>query len=171
MLASGWAEDARLPELNSKVVEFARQNLGKQVGDGSCVTLARAALAHAGAVGEPLDDTNGDYVWGRRIEDFKDALPGDVLQFRDAKFKGRTYYSRRRWIDWHASYPHHTAIVSAVKGEGKRLTVLHQNVLGRGRDAEASKKLVREDDLQMGWLQPGGWVRIYRPIAERKDRD
>src|SRR5436305_3569285 len=32
------------PELNAKVVEFARAHLGKKVGDGSCLTLAVAAL-------------------------------------------------------------------------------------------------------------------------------
>jgi hypothetical protein len=158
------AEDPPLPETNAKVVEFARAHLGKKVGDGVCITLAIEAMREAGARRFPLDDPVGDYAWGRRVDAFKDALPGDILQFRDAEFKGKAWLSRRRWITWHSSYPHHTAIVSGVKNGGKLVTVLHQNVSGPGKDGEADKKLVREDTLRVDSLQPGGWVRIYRPI-------
>jgi hypothetical protein len=75
---------AKVPALNAKVIEFAQAQRGKKVGDGSCLTLAVKALEHAGAVRYPLSRADGDYVWGRRIEQFRDALPGDILQFRDA---------------------------------------------------------------------------------------
>jgi hypothetical protein len=155
---------AELPPLNAKVVEFARAHLGKKVGDGSCITLAIESLEHAGARSFPLDRADGDYVWGQPIAHFKDALPGDVLQFRDAEFKGKKRLPKRRWISWHYRYPHHTAIVSAVSDGGKVITVLHQNV-GPKEASDDQKKLVQEGTLRTDSLQEGGWVRIYRPVA------
>ena len=156
------AAPAPLPALNEKVVAFARSQVGAKVGDGVCTTLAVEALARAGAKQYPLDRGDGDYVWGRRIESPKDANPGDVLQFRDAVFKGRQRYSGGRIVFWNQTYPHHTAIVAAVKLDGKVLTILHQNVGGQGVD-EAGKKTVQESTLRMDSLQKGGSVRIYRP--------
>lgn len=152
-----------LPDLNRKVAEFAESQRGRKVGDGVCVTLAVEALKSANAKRFRLNRADGDYVWGRRVEDFKDALPGDILQFRDAEFKGKKFITRRRWISWHESYPHHTAIVSGTKDGGKTLTILHQNVGPKDAD-EAAKQIVQEGTLRMDSLQKGGWVRIYRPI-------
>src|SRR3954466_13419151 len=87
MLAAAPAA-APLPPLNARVAEFADAQRGKKVGDGSCITLAIRALAHAGAKRYPLHRADGDYEWGRRVERLEDALPGDVLQFRDARFTG-----------------------------------------------------------------------------------
>jgi hypothetical protein len=154
---------AALPPLNARVVAFARANVGKPVGDGVCITLAVMALKQAGARAFPLDRADGDYVWGDPIGRHQDALPGDILQFRDAVFDGRRTV-RRRTTWWHEEYPHHTAIVSAVSEGGNVLTVLHQNVGGKEK-AEADKKVVQESSLRMDSLQKGGWVRVYRPVA------
>jgi hypothetical protein len=151
-----------LPPLNAKVVEFANAQRGKKVGDGSCITLAIRALANAGAKRFPLHRADGDYEWGRRVDRLEDALPGDVLQFRDAEFKGKKRLPGRRWISWHQTYSHHTAIVSGVGEGGKVLTILHQNVGPEGAD-EATKRIVQEGTLRIDSLQKGGWVRAYRP--------
>src|SRR3954452_4620978 len=71
-----------LPVLNEKVVAFARAKRGTSVGDGSCTTLAVAALKEAGARFYPMAQSGDDFTWGEPIESFKEALPGDVLQFR-----------------------------------------------------------------------------------------
>jgi hypothetical protein len=157
------AAPAAIPPLNEKVVAFARSQLGTKVGNGDCTTLAVAALADAGARLYPLRRGDGDFVWGERVESSKDARPGDVLQFRDAVFKGKQRFSGGRWISWHQEYPHHTAIVGEVKMDGKVLIILHQNVGGQGAD-EGRKKTVQEATLRMDSLQKGGWVRIYRPL-------
>jgi hypothetical protein len=155
---------AALPALNEKIVAFARENVGKPVGDGVCITLAIRALRQAGAKAFPLDRADGDYVWGLPVERYEDALPGDILQFRDAVFDGRRTTSRRT-VWWHEEYPHHTAVLSAVSERGNVLTILHQNVGGKGK-SDAEKKVVQEATLRMDSLQKGGWVRIYRPMAE-----
>jgi hypothetical protein len=154
-----------LPPLNVKVVEFARSHLGKPVGDGICVTLAVDALKEAGAKRFPFD-RSGDYVWGEPVAEFKDVLPGDILQFRNAAFKGQKVL-RGSKIFWHAEYDHHTAIVAKVEKNGKLITIYHQNIVTEGRP-DSEKLNVKEGTLQMDSLQKGGWIKAYRPVpAER----
>src|SRR4029077_1244340 len=78
-----------LPPLNEKVLEFARSKKGEMVGDGECTSLAREAFQFAGARRFPPYGFDEDFVWGTQVESLEKALPGDVLQFRDAVFKGR----------------------------------------------------------------------------------
>jgi hypothetical protein len=153
-----------LPPLNEKVFEFAKGNLGKPVGDGVCITLAVEALREAGAKRGSFRDPNGDYTWGDPVPDLKDALPGDILQFRDAVFQGQRSLGRGRTTRWHAEYPHHTAIVAKVERQGKLITIYHQNVATKGKD-ETEKGKVQEGELRMESLQKGGWVKAYRPVS------
>jgi hypothetical protein len=157
------AEPRPLPPLNEKVYEFAKSHLGKPVGDGSCVTLAADALREAGARRVSFRDPKGDYEWGEPVDDFKNVLPGDILQFRDAIFHGQRSLGGGRTTRWHQEYHHHTAIVARVERGGKVLTVYHQNVAVQGKD-EAEKENVREGELRMDSLQKGGWVKAYRPL-------
>jgi hypothetical protein len=152
-----------LPPLNAKVYEFARASLGKPVGDGVCITLAVEALQAAGARRASFRDPKGDYTWGEPVDDLKDALPGDILQFRDAVFHGQRAVSRTRTVSWHHEYPHHTAIVARVEKRGKLITVYHQNVALKGQD-ESEKGNVQEGELRMESLRKGGWVKAYRPV-------
>lgn len=154
---------APLPPLNARVEAFARSNLGKTVGDGICITLAIEALEAAGARRASFRDPRGDYTWGEPVPDFKDVLPGDILQFRDAVFHGRRSIGRKAWRSWHQEYPHHTAIVARVEPGGKILTILHQNIATQGQP-ESEKNRVQEAELRMDSLQKGGWVKAYRPI-------
>lgn len=151
-----------LPPLNEKVVQFVKQNLGKPVGDGICVTLAVEALNEAGAKRYPFD-RSGDYIWGEEVADFKDVLPGDILQFRDAVFKGQRSLGGGRRMHWHSEYAHHTAVVAKVEKGGKLITIYHQNVATDGRP-EAEKGNVQEGELRMDSLQKGGWIKAYRPV-------
>jgi putative ubiquitin-RnfH superfamily antitoxin RatB of RatAB toxin-antitoxin module len=160
-LAAG-PKAAPLPPLNAKVEAFARANLGKPVGDGICTTLAVAALREAGARRAAFAGLGGDFTWGEPVADFQDLLPGDILQFRDAVFRGRRSTGRARWTSWHQEYPHHTAIAVKVEQGGKLVTVLHQNVTVQGQD-DSRKGVVREAELRMDSLQKGGWVKAYRP--------
>ncbi len=152
-----------LPPLNAKVEAFTRGHLGRPVGDGICITLAVEALKAAGARGPSFDDPDGNYTWGDPVPSLRDALPGDILQFRDAVFQGRRSTGRRRWTTWHDEYPHHTAVVAAVSGDGKVVTIHHQNVARADQDAQA-KGNVQEGILRMDSLQAGGWVKAYRPV-------
>jgi hypothetical protein len=164
----GKAKEEKLP-LNEAVVAFCKANLNKQVGDGECAALASAALKEAGAKPHrefPDSPNEGDYVWGEfvfgmEIKNGKGSLegavtkvrPGDIIQYRDAKFAGR----RPGGGTYSASAPHHTAVVSSVSPDGKVITILQQNTNGKRVVTEATQVLT---DMQSGWLK------VYRPVAK-----
>ena len=90
---------------------FALSQLGKQVGNGECWTLADQAIKRAGA--RPTVAFN----FGRQIP-LADIKPGDILQFKLVKFQmGNFYYL--------FGMPDHTVIVLGV--EGTKVSMLHQN--------------------------------------------
>jgi hypothetical protein len=153
--------------LNERVLEFARGKIGQVVGDGECTALVREALKYAGARRFPPRGRDWDSVWGERLESVSDALPGDVLQFHNAVFKGRKTFPNGGYRYWELSFPHHTAIVSGIKTTKGELivTILHQNMSSAGAEKNQSKP-VQPDSLNMSELQPGGQVTAYRPVAE-----
>jgi hypothetical protein len=175
---AAWAADpkqkskkkpAPLPELNRKVVEFAREHLGKTIGSGECNTLAVAALREAGAT-IPMQDpeSKGDFAWGRLVatlttDDHRanDVLPGDILQFRDVRvftstIRGGAIHTNDR------TYPHHTAVVFSVSG--RNLRILHSNV-DRPKASDEKKRVVQEDPLLLDDMKRGT-IWVYRPISE-----
>jgi hypothetical protein len=151
---------------NEKVLAFAKSQVGKQVGNGECWTLANEAVKAAGAKSsfDFADAPNkGDYVWGDFVYGLeakakgetgalKDVKPGDVVQFRDAKFVAR---QGNRTTTTTAS--HHTAVVLKADRAAKTITVLHQNWSGN--------KTVAEATLPLAGLQ-AGWIKVYRPVAK-----
>jgi hypothetical protein len=157
------AEDEdEVPGLNRKVVTFAREHVGRKVGNGLCTSLASEALRFAGAR-PPLWNPDGDFVWGRPVGSFREAMTGDVLQFRDAVFQGKRWVTKRRWESWSHTYPHHTAIVADVRERGRVVTVLHQNI-GPAGTTDERKQVVSETTIRPESLQKGGKVWIYRPV-------
>lgn len=147
--------------LNNKVVAFCEEHLNKQVDNGECAMLAVEALKHAHA--KPMhgnNPNNGDYDWGKEVfylyhtdkglkstGKAEDIKPGDIIQFRDAKFK------EKRTVIIAA---HHTAIVSKV--DGRDLKTFEQNSNG--------KKYVQQHSLHLDDLKEG-WIRIYEPEPQK----
>jgi hypothetical protein len=164
----GKAKEEKLP-LNEAVLAFCKGNLNKQVGDGECAALASAALKEAAAKPHhefPDSPNEGDYVWGElvfgmEIKNGKGSIegaptkvrPGDIVQYRDAKFSGR----RPGGGTYSASASHHTAVVSGVSPDGKVITILQQNTNGKKIVTEATQVLT---DMQSGWLK------VYRPVPQ-----
>lgn len=150
-------------ELRAKVVQFCKDKLGQQVGDGECGTLAQEAIKEAGGKAVNMFAENpgpGDYAWGElvfvlEVKDGKRkrdpasavAKPGDIIQYRDVVLRS----SRGIYL-----MAHHTAIVAEVKASGEML-IFEQNMQG--------KKEVTKGTLRPGELS-GGWVRVYRPVAK-----
>lgn len=163
-------EPASSPDLNERVLSFAREQVGRKVGNGECTSLAVAALRSAGARAVPRNPGDGDYVWGRPVASFREAQPGDVIQFRDAVFQGRRWISKRRWVTWRQTYPHHTAIVAEVRERGAAVVVLHQNA-GAAGTPEDERRTVSESTIRTGSLQKGGKVWIYRPVPPGEPLD
>jgi hypothetical protein len=154
--------------IGQKMADFCKANLGKQVGDGDCYDLAAQALKAAGAKPRFIfkdHPEKGDYVWGtliysREVEDGKpketatvtQIQPGDVIQFRNARFQGR----RPGGGKYSLTAKHHTAVVHEVRNKGTVVVVLHQNWGG--------KKLVTQSTFALGDLT-SGWIRIDRAIS------
>jgi hypothetical protein len=137
--ADGPKKAEAVPELNRKVLEFAEAHKGKQVGDGQCWILVAKALDHAGAHRPDI------YVFGRRLGAREKLLPGDVIQFEEARFEGKAGIF---------SMPHHSSIVAQVHGPS-RVTLIHQNF-----GAEGMKVSLTTIDLAE---RKQGSVTIYRP--------
>lgn len=148
--ASAYAASAKeqqgTPELNSKVLNFAIQNQGKQVGDGECWTLAAEALAHAGA-----KHARG-YVFGTELKKNDTWLPGDIIQFKSCHFEETT---PQRWMAYDLGTPNHTAIIQSNL-QGKTV-VLHQN-FGNDRRVQVSTIDFRN-------LKSGSFT-IFRPVMD-----
>jgi len=159
--------------LSKKVYDYAKNKFGQKVYRGECFDLADFALKSIDAktakdYGKITDNT--DYVWGELIN-FMRAVPGDIIQFRNYKATitvnedGYTPYKSQFTV----KRPHHTAIVSRVKGVGIIL-VLEQNV-GDG----PQRRTVQENELYFGPPPPtqkgkektvitvSGIIKFYRP--------
>ena len=133
-------EAARLAaERCVKIVAFCEVNIGKQVGNGECWTLANEAFKATGAQ-RPRGQGR---VWGRLVDIDKEALePGDIVEFEAAQITG-----------YGTTGSNHTAVV--VKG-GRRgkCTIAEQNW--------SNVKKVRETGLNLRNLVSGK-VMVYRP--------
>jgi hypothetical protein len=134
------------PRLNARVLAFAKSKMDQKVGNGQCWTLAYAALKSAGAR-LPGVDGYGTYVFGRGLP-LDRIAPGDVVQFEKVRFKETR--PDGSWLSF--TFPHHTAIVYAVKG--RTVTFIHQNV--------NDVKRVRLNTFNLDALK-GGSLKVYRP--------
>jgi hypothetical protein len=131
-----------VPDLNVKVLAFAREYVGQQVGNGECWTLAAEALQAAGA--KPA----AGYVFGRELRPGEEALPGDVMQFTSVRLE-------HKGGGWETlGTPNHTAVVAGVSGQV--YDVLHQNMGGVRRVVAANVNLADKTE---------GTVKIYRPVT------
>ena len=152
-------------KINPGVVKFARDHVGKKVGDGECTALAIEALESVGAKTTHDFGVSGldkDYEWGTLVKKNADVRPGDIIQFRDVvtvtkTVKGNTTRTMTR------NYGHHTAVISRNLGKGK-FKVYEQNS-GGPNTSEVEKKKVREDDLDLAG-KTEGTVWIYRPVKK-----
>jgi hypothetical protein len=150
---------------NEEIVKFCRENLGKQVGNGQCTALAKYALESAGAQSRQKNADFPSGGWGRLVlflevtergpketGSRREIKPGDIIQFRDAKMKGKKASGRGYYT---MGFKQHTAVVSEVENRGKVVKIFHQNFSGRKFVVEGSLTL---DDLQTGWM------RFYRAV-------
>lgn len=139
-----------IPELNLKVVKFAVDHTGQQVGDGECWTLAAEALTSAGAQ-RPGADGVDVMMFGRKLGPKETVLPGDIVQFTKAEF-----VHKDKEHPGTMAFPMHTAIVSKV--EGKNITLLHQNFAGKKNVGTTAINL---DELTTGTAE------FYRPRPKK----
>lgn len=142
LLAAVGSVMASLPDINQRIVEFVKTQAGKKVDRGECWDLAAIALDKSGAA------WSTPYEFGIRYDFKKDTiLPGDIIQFENAEFKGELYK---------ITMPHHTAVVMEVL-EPLKLKIAHQNFAG--------KKTVQFTELNFNDLHKGE-VQFFHPKAK-----
>jgi|GEM_PF-375753 len=133
------------PELNRKIVDLVRQQLGRTVGRGECWDLAALVLDRNGA------SWDGRYTFGRKVDPKKDCIyPGDIIQFEGVKIR----YTRGRSV-FTETMAHHTAVINEVKAKGV-FVLAHQNTGTSGRKVGLS-------DLDLKTIIKGKY-QIYRPV-------
>jgi hypothetical protein len=135
------AVDSSVPVLNRMILDFAARNMGKEVGNGECWTLADEAMKSAGTTHPDV------YIWGRALAKNEKVLPGDIIQFKSVRLQMGT-----RWEL--LGDPDHTAIVRKVNSRGVYV-ILHQNYGQPG-------KVVSELTIDTNLKTAGDFV-IYRP--------
>jgi hypothetical protein len=165
-LANAMASAAPAPATTTvpgpAVVQFALSQVGTQVGDGQCATLAIQALQAAGAkttLDYGVSGPDADYVWGTLVTSYADVQPGDVIQYRNVRIVETT--RTPAGITTHTTtFAHHTSIVAQNLGGG-RFLVLEQNVGPKGTVGQTSQ-VVQENRLNLA-AATGGQVWIYHP--------
>ncbi|WP_353722895.1 hypothetical protein [Dyadobacter sp. 676] len=146
--------------LGNAVAQFAQTNLGNQVGNGECWTLAERALQSAGArtsteiMGRIGPDDN--YVWGDAVTAASLEV-GDIIQFRNYSF--RFEGSDGSWSE--ESRPHHTAIVASIDTSGA-VEVFECNVNG-SKKVQRNRLYLRTGALSGGSVTVSGQMWFYRP--------
>lgn len=153
-----------------KVVQYCYEHLGKKVDRGECAELVVHAFRFAQARRYPPYGLDADYVWGELVATFKpkeSALaklrPGDILQFRNAKFMTVRRFPNGATQTQTGLTPHHTAVVVTVRRQDKVVEVLQQNA-GKPGATEEQKRTVQPGEFALADLK-AGWVKAYRPVA------
>ena len=158
----------------SGVVRFCQAQLGRQVGNGECWTLAHDALESVQGSVQPKVMVSQGKIHGQciyrqegqsvRWGDLDSVRPGDIVQYLECKFErrenGRLVFSSSAGAPDHTSYkPRNFELTNRVV-TGKRggtIDILHQNVGG--------VRKVQKGDLIVNELVSGKlW--IYRPVWE-----
>jgi hypothetical protein len=138
-LAADAAAKKHAAELQAKIVAWCKSQVGKQVGNGECWTLANEAFNECGGQ-RPGEDLR---VWGRKLDFPKETpQPGDIVEYRSATFANGS-----------RTGPEHTAVVTGKTKKGL-LVIAEQNWGG--------VKKVRETEFDPAGLQSGEMM-FYRP--------
>jgi hypothetical protein len=137
-------EKDTIPEINQKIVAYAKTKINKKVGRGECWDLASEALQMVDAKWDM------NYKFGKEINYKKEAvLPGDIIQLEGVilnyEMKGMKYTEKMS---------HHTAIIYEVKSSDNFM-IAHQNNGFSGRKVGVSA-------LDLTTLTKGKFT-IYRP--------
>lgn len=161
--------EAKPSKTNLKIEKFARDRLGKKVGDGECTSLAIAALKSVRAkttYDYGISGLDKDYKWGRLLKDPAEALPGDIVQFRDVVTVTKTVTKTAEGTTTRTmtrNYPHHTAIVAKNLGKGQ-FQLLEQNA-GEAGATEEEKRKVQQNGFDLAGKSEGK-VWVYRPVKK-----
>ncbi|KAK9487027.1 hypothetical protein V1527DRAFT_11463 [Lipomyces starkeyi] len=152
--------DAAATSFGENVAKFVEANVGRQIGDGECWTVAKESLKASGAM-ESCGFIHGVEIWtsnsttGVRSGDEAMLRRGDILQFKSARFRS-SGQAGRIVEEKYVGAPDHTAVIVAVHSVAPVVvTVLEQNVGG--------VRSVQQGSYVFGEMMDGSVV-AYRPF-------
>ncbi|KAK9390384.1 hypothetical protein V1515DRAFT_590175 [Lipomyces mesembrius] len=152
--------DAAATSFGENVAKFVEANVGRQIGNGECWTVAKESLKASGAM-ESCGFIHGVEIWssnsatGARSGDEEMLRRGDILQFNSARFRS-SGPSGRIVEEKYVGAPDHTAVIVAVHSVAPLVvTVLEQNV-GGVRSVQQGSYVFSE--------MTDGSVAAYRPF-------
>lgn len=156
------SELAALAAIGPEVVQWCRDRMGTQVGNGECWTLAHEALRATPGVMESQQTSHGacilsHYAPSPVAECGVDIAAGDILQFWRAKWS----FPNGSWKT--AGDPDHTAVVTAALRQPNGTwvcQVLEQNVGGVKRVMTGEYSIGQHSGMGEGA------VRAFRPAHE-----
>jgi len=150
--------------LNSEVLAFARDNMGKTIGRGECWDLAAQPLKALGASWDGIFAFGklvgrGD-LSGLKLEAEMQPMPGDIIHFSRVNISWTKKYpdGSSEWSSETLGMPDHVAFLKEFDGKTV-LTLLHQNVDG--------KRYLVETKVDFANIKSGSFI-IYRPWREKK---
>jgi len=148
----GFTQNAKIPEVNQKIVSYVNTVIGQKVGRGECWDLADAALMESNAVFDK-SSRKTIYEFGKEYNPKKASiLPGDIIQFENVTVK----YEKGNGI-YTENYGHHTAIVNRVINKDE-IELAHQNTSFSGKKVGLST-------LRLNSVQKGK-MKFYHPIPD-----
>jgi len=129
-----------MSSINAKILSFSKRKLRKRVGDGDCWDFAYNALKHAGGkLPKRLGPTSPvTYIWSSDTKSYADAIPGDILQFKEYIIRidalgNRETFPDGSWKQYPSNYreitlgaPWHTQILKKKESDGQ-ITIYEQN--------------------------------------------
>ncbi|KAK9370091.1 hypothetical protein V1509DRAFT_618500 [Lipomyces kononenkoae] len=151
-------EDA-YTRFGAKIRNFAIDNLGKNVGDGSAFGFVRAAVAQLpDALQSAGTRSYGAVVYSNlanaSVTQVDEIKPGDIISFRNGKFQGHKGGLHQKY-SLEVGKPDHCAIVQEWDGTKKKVKVLEQpNEKGR----------VRAESYRLGDLKSGEVI-VFRVVG------
>ncbi len=136
-----------IPEVNQKILEYVKTQIGKKVGAGECWDLAYQALSRNNC------EWDGKYNYGKKLNPQTDSIyPGDIIQFHNVVLK----YKQGRMI-YKEDYAKHTAIIYNVKDNGV-YDIAHQNNGYSGRKVGISELNLNN--------KVAGTIDFFRPVSK-----
>lgn len=137
----------QIPELNQKIVDYIKTQIGKKVDKGECWDLAYEVLKRNNC------EWDGKYRFGEKINPETDSVfPGDILQFYNVTLKNKSGN-----MTYTETYGKHTAIIYSIKGKGI-YEIAHQNNGYSGRKVGISELNIKN--------KKSGIIEFYRPVAK-----
>ena len=89
--------------LGAYMASWAKAQEGKHIDRGECWDLANEAIKHARSAGFKVPSSPSVYAWSSQTVNYKNAQPGDILQF--VSYSEKTAHASR------STGSHHTAVV------------------------------------------------------------